>query len=305
MKQTFNTLILCLLATTLFSQSMTLKGIVKNSQNNEPIPYAAVGLMKANKGISTDENGRFELEDVEINDTLIVSCVGFEKFIGLVKDVKTEIKLAPSVFELPTVTVKPLKRKELILNDFPEKRMGGHFRVTSFKSANQLAQVFEHPDSGLWFLKSIRLAQSHIFLIFPKEPSVFKIRFYGVDETGKPNSGDLYPSETVKSDGKAFETINLSGKEMIMPKTGLAIAIEWIKIESNEYSFKSTGKDKSGKKQKSTHIYYAPKIGMLKSVDEKRTVFQLTYKNNWIYDEPLFEKGFKYEKLKIALTLSN
>ena len=293
------------MAATLFSQSRALKGIVKNSQNNEPIPYAAVGLMKANKGISTNENGKFELEDVDMNDTLIVSCVGFKKFIGLVKDVKTEIKLPPSVFELPTVTVKPLKKQELVLNDFSDKRMGGMYRSTSLTEMSQLAQVFENPDGGVWFLKSIKMEQMHVPLILPKKPSTFKIRFYGVDETGKPNSVDLYPAEFVKSNGKHIEIIDISTKNIVMPKNGMAVAIEWIKTESNKYSYKSTGKDKNGKTVKYVNTFYAPEIGMTQN-ETICSVFQLNYKNVWVQQNPFYGKNFdRYGKIKIALTLSN
>ena len=143
------------------------------------------------------------------------------------------------------------------------------------------------------------------FLIFPKQPSIFKIRFYGIDETGKPNGIDLCSAVLVKSDGSHIETIELSEKGVQMPKNGLAIAIEWIKMESNAYSDKYTGKDKDGKKYKDIHRYYAPRIGIIEPMDEKRTIYQLNYRNEWVCYEPLFEKGFKYSKLKLALTLSN
>ena len=170
---------------------------------------------------------------------------------------------------------------------------------------SQLAQVFENTDGGVWFLKSIKLDQMHLPLILPKKPSTFKIRFYGVDETGKPNSIDLCSAEFVKSDGKHIETIDVSAKNLIMPKNGMAVAIEWIKTDSNKYSDNVTGKDKNGKKIKSVHTYYAPEIGMTQN-ETTCTIFHLNYKNVWVQDHPFYGKDFsRYGKMKIALTLSN
>ena len=303
MKKTTLISILYFFSIPLFCQNLTLKGTVINAQNNEPISFAAVGLVQANKGISTDEHGVFQLEDVDTKDSLLVSCVGYKRFMAAVKDVKTDIKLTPSVIELPTVTIKPLKKKELVLNDFSKKDKG-YYRSTKLSEMSQLAQVFENPDGGTWFVKSIKLAQLQWLFLIPKQPSVFKIRFYSVDEKGKPSGIDLCPAELVKSDGSHIETIYFSEEGLQIPKNGLAIAIEWIKTGNNKYLRKYSEKDKNGKKYKREEWHYAPEIGMIKSSDT-RTVFKLNYRNEWVYDEPLFEKGFKYEKLKLALTLSN
>ena len=69
-------LFFCLIATQFFAQT-TIKSRVVNAQNTEGIAYAAVGLVKENIGISTDENGYFELISNEKDDSLMISCVGY------------------------------------------------------------------------------------------------------------------------------------------------------------------------------------------------------------------------------------
>ncbi len=71
-------LILC--SSILFSQNVVFKGIVKDKQSDEPIPFASAVFKISGKGSLTDSSGTFIIEVNQIipNDTLKISGVGYK-----------------------------------------------------------------------------------------------------------------------------------------------------------------------------------------------------------------------------------
>lgn len=64
----------------LFAQNLKIKGVIKDSHNEEPIPFASVEVFPDKKGIISDSIGEFIL-DISglVADSLIVSSVGYER----------------------------------------------------------------------------------------------------------------------------------------------------------------------------------------------------------------------------------
>jgi hypothetical protein len=76
------------------AQSKILKGVVKDSHNDDVIPYASVQLLLAEKGKQADSAGEFVFYFNSEVDTLLVSSVGYaEKKYTLKRDVTDTLKV--------------------------------------------------------------------------------------------------------------------------------------------------------------------------------------------------------------------
>lgn len=102
-------LILFLLTSTcLFSQDITIKGVVIDAHSKDPVPFANVYLKNdPTKGTSADFDGVFEITFKERPDVLAASALGYE-ILEFEYDGKTELKieLSSSATDLIEVVVK-------------------------------------------------------------------------------------------------------------------------------------------------------------------------------------------------------
>lgn len=74
-------------------ENIIINGYIKN-QNNEPIPYANIGIVGTNLGTASHQNGFFEIS-VPISDTVIIgiSTLGYERLYDtLIKPIKNITK---------------------------------------------------------------------------------------------------------------------------------------------------------------------------------------------------------------------
>jgi hypothetical protein len=110
------------------SISQVYSGVLINSQNNQPIPYANIGIVGKNIGTTSDANGFFNiiLDSKFDKETLCISSIGFESreyVIGSFKqeshnDNKIQIFLVPKTYTLAEVVIKPVKIKFFTLGNF-------------------------------------------------------------------------------------------------------------------------------------------------------------------------------------------
>ncbi len=76
LRQTFVLLAVLLLVTTVSAQ-LRITGVVTSAEDNEPIPFANVVLKGTSKGVSTDAEGKYVLENIPANSILIFSSIGY------------------------------------------------------------------------------------------------------------------------------------------------------------------------------------------------------------------------------------
>jgi hypothetical protein len=301
----------CFLSINLFSQNTKdLKGKIIDSKTKEAIPFASVGLIGANQGISSDEKGAFDFKDIQVNDTIVVSCVGYSNSKIAVVDFKSLIELTPSVIELKTVTVNPKKSKTIDINGFGKKNEGAAI-VARLVGATQMAQLIENPDGTTWYVKEINVGRRAKTHLGKKQKTQFRIRFYGIDNEGKPDNKDIFESILVKNESDKIIKINVADKKLLLPQKGMFVAIEWIKIHENyvEETYKSSvtrnGVDEG--KQQLTDKYYTPMINYKKPYDKVKNckVYDLDYKGIWKLhcpQMPFGDKGFS-NNLNISVSV--
>lgn len=123
MKRFLSTLMIILMfTTTIIAQSGSLQGIVKDNATKAPLSGVNVILNKGNIGTTTDEDGKFQLNNLPAGTYKVtVSYLGYKtetKSIKIIKDQKTEIGflLTETPVKLGEITVKSIKADKVIKN---------------------------------------------------------------------------------------------------------------------------------------------------------------------------------------------
>lgn len=92
----------------------TLQGIVRDSLNHEPIPYAAIFFKGSDKGLLANEKGEFNMTTSTNFICLSVSCMGYKDkdvYVNKGKVNELVIDLSPTGVALSEVVVKKKKDK--------------------------------------------------------------------------------------------------------------------------------------------------------------------------------------------------
>ncbi len=108
--------ILLFLSISISAQVKSLKGIVLNSHNQEPIQFCNVLIESKNISSVTNSNGEFLLNgEIELSDKIIFNHIGFEKSIVTVEKFikqKNQIKLESKTYTSQTILVKGIISEE-------------------------------------------------------------------------------------------------------------------------------------------------------------------------------------------------
>jgi len=104
-----------------------VSGKVKNSKNDQPIPFATIFVPNSSIGTITNYEGAFELilPVEEKIDSLTVSCLGYKlQTIDIIEFLKgqVDILLKPSRFQIDELIVRPDDPKKLIMGAIENKR---------------------------------------------------------------------------------------------------------------------------------------------------------------------------------------
>ena len=118
-----------------FSQSMTCAGTISDSETGLPLPF--VHVLQGNTLLAvSDINGGFSLQ-VNLNDTINFSCVGFKPIAIIIEKGHSElpqmIRLQPTTLLLDEVTVSPKFNKAKELGHTRIKNINGGFSFPGLK----------------------------------------------------------------------------------------------------------------------------------------------------------------------------
>jgi len=99
---------LLLTTITCFGQQFTISGVVKNSENGDPLPYATIKIKGTTKGTTTNIEGHFTLLKVEGDSVVLeASYIGFyiQEFPVLNNQSFLEINLTPHATQLDELVI--------------------------------------------------------------------------------------------------------------------------------------------------------------------------------------------------------
>ena len=249
--------------------SAQITSLVLDSVDHQPVPYINIWVVQEGLGTSSDEKGRFSLPAFDPKHTLVLNALGYKPKTLLFSAFRDTIFLVPQSIELAEVIITPRKRTTI--------RSTGGFKKAGidyyFGAGSRTPWIFARyfPYEPLYmetpFLQTVKVLTNS-----DTRGAVFNIRLYSVAPDGAPQDY-LYDENIlgVARKGKTITEIDLRKLNICIPKQGLAVAVEWLLIESNKYEYRYTEK---GSKKKKKGVTYSPSLGIIPSE---------TNENSWIY----------------------
>ena len=275
-----------------------IKGIVVDYKTKKTIPYVNIWIQNTIYGTSSNKNGYFEIEK-EKNKTnyIIFSAVGYNEVKIKSTLLPDTIFLKHQITEIPEIIISANKvKKEQIIgklkHQFPSYRIGSGSGKNPYISAIFIPYKEEYKETP--FLKSIEfLTHSNI------NNAKFNIRFYLADKNNKPNQYLVNKNIIgIAKRGARKTKIDLSPYNIIFPKEGLYIAIEWLIIEENKHTYNYT--IKGSKKKYKDGVEYMPSFSAFR-VEDSAYVWEY-YKGNWKH---ILASDNLYYLLQMKITLTN
>lgn len=181
---------LFILLFSLILKAQIISGTVISKNDNQPVPYAKIGITDTNFGIQADENGKFQikLENISADQELMVAVPGYKQFrssVGeFVKQNPHNIYLYEKITDIQEVTITQ--------NNYKNKNLG----VNSKSKSMMFTPNMEKGNSGIEetaveFSSSKKLKISKININFSlfESTTPIKVRYTIYDEKdGKPNN---------------------------------------------------------------------------------------------------------------------
>ena len=209
-------------------QAQVVHGVITDSITKEPVPFANVTLLKKDRGVSCDVEGRFEFDLNDEKDDLLISSVGYENKVISPKDYKGELHIA--LFQ------KALALNEVVI-DYKKKKYSGTKRL----GLSRKYKVQKSIPFGTEFCSYIENAEykegkvKAVYLDLKKEKEFdyqasYNIRFYEYDELEKKPGKELYGQNLIiYPDNKTYELkIDIDSLNIAFPRNGICVGVEVI-----------------------------------------------------------------------------
>lgn len=280
-----------------FSQ---VKGFVFNKNSKKPIAYASIWVEDGDVGTSSNTFGRFNLKEIstDLDKNLVVSALGFDtKKINITK-LKDTVFLNPKNIVINAVSIKRKKKKKLLVNKIIKSNT--NFFYSSGEMPWMVGRYFpyERRYNATPFIESFRIQTKS-----EKDNVKFNVRIY---KKGKDNNSHIILHDNniiaIARKGNKITKIDISDLNIIMPKEGIIIMLEWLFIRPNKQKhkilFSSSG-------EKTEIVGYEPKFGTISVKDNSNS--WMFRKGKWTLTNKIAEEKIdnKYNLLAAELILSN
>jgi hypothetical protein len=154
----------------LFAQKIVIKGVVKDSHNEEPIPFASIEILPDNKGVITDSVGEFSI-DIKgmVADSLVITSVGYERRAIYLKapalaqmlDIYLERKVSGEVVVKAKVNWGLVLWRKVVKHKEANNRL--HFENYSYEIHNKLEIDLNNVDAGK--IREIKMLKPFTFVL--------------------------------------------------------------------------------------------------------------------------------------------
>ncbi len=214
------------------SAQSEIKGVVKDAQTGEAIPYANVYFKNQPVGVTAFRDGSFVLRpDKAYRDSLIVSCIGYEPqayFLpNLAKAKFVTVKLIPAQEQLAEVQVQPRKLKTLEIGLVKRRS-----RFSGATAKKPHARYIENAYRLNGFIKSVSVYVADEGI--PTAP--FRINVLNVDDVSGAPSNPLIVKDFIMQaeEGNEWVTIDISKELISFPPLGFFVSVQALPIDSNQ-----------------------------------------------------------------------
>lgn len=272
------------------SLSGQIRGKVIDKSTGLPIQFANIFIEGKPVGATTDLNGDFNIKTNTINESIIVSAIGYDSNKSKADTTTLVIHLIPKTYDLSEVIVKPKKYKtKQIIGAYNKNKIHSHFVCGGYPWV--VTKYFEYkPDYNTTpYLKQIKILTSSS----THDSVIFNLRLLSANKDGSPGVDLLNKNLVAKSQlGVNKNTIiDLNSYNLTMPHSGLIIAVEWLILEQNKANWRN-------------QLQYLPQFGSVTMEGESKTWNYVGGKWYRVTLVPPTEKN-KYKELAAELTLTN
>jgi hypothetical protein len=262
-----NTIFLLFICSQTYAQTINFKGKLLDKETNKPVVYANISFLKTNIGISSLEDGSFNLEiDKKIlQEKVHISCLNYKDTIVLAQSLfQKTLFLQPKSFELKEVVISKKVDRELEVDTYKRRDIKATF---GGRQSNPwtVAKFFKYREEykETPYIKDLSV---YFGAMIVREKSKFRVRLFKIDTiTGFP-SEDLVHKEIIAYskllNGKV--KIDVSKYDIEFPKEGFFVGLERLHIPNNFYEYKYT---MQGSKKKYTAKAVAPSFGAVYTKD--------------------------------------
>lgn len=296
-------------------QDLEISGIVADAMSEDELPFANIMVLNRTIGTSSDSKGFFELilADSLINDSIIISYVGYQKLTFCISDIGSGIiKLIPHRIKLNEVVIKPShkKAKTITVNKFKRRKCSVRYAPVNNDSALWIPFRPEEPTiEALYFpykeeygesrrLQEVRLKVSNL----KAPPTYFSLHIFHAGDDESPGDDLLTEAIIVEvTETKNAIIINLEEYNLIIPENGLFVGFELLIIDENKRIFQLEGWNNS-------LTTYSPYLNFLRVKEEQH--FWLYTMGKWkktIWTRPHYLKKDEvvYYKPAISIVLTD
>lgn len=238
-----------------FSLAAQVKGIVVD-ENGKPIPYVNIWFENGSIVSTSEEDGRFRIEENDQSKNFIFSAIGFEtKTINITEVEKVVLKLSEIKLEEVVVEKKPLNQKKEI--GYYESN-GFRYHMGYFVDAI-FFNLSEVEKEKYTFINEVKFKS-----LSENENAKIRIYFVERNEDGSPSKKFLSDEIILEvKKGNRKNVVDLSSKKITIPENGFFIVFEKLKIDQNKYYKEYVYKYKNGKTKTIKSLYYQPEIPLV------------------------------------------
>ena len=207
--------------------SAQINGVVIDHVTKNPIPYVSIWIENENNGTTAEENGAFQMTYSGKSKNLIFSALGYEMKTASISS-EMKIEMIPNTIEL----------KEVVLT----KKYGTR-EIEIGETDTQFLQAYENgPRIDIKFFpykakyKKTRFIKQVVLNTDSRiEEATLKLHFYKVGPEGLPGD-ELLEKEFIAKVNKGVKKtlFNLTAFDLRMPKSGIFVGFERLKIEKNK-----------------------------------------------------------------------
>lgn len=204
-----------------------ISGTVVNSEN-KPLPLTNIWVLDGSDGATTDSLGMFYISSALATDTLVFNASGHKIFR---EEASKTTNVILEAYEIPQPALIRLPEKYLhhTIGD-------AHFENMYFAPGNvpyMYGKYFENSTE----IKDVQYIDRVI--VYTKSAvaaATIKIRFLRMNEYGCPSDDLLIePIITTVNRGNKKNVIKVLHHNVILPKNGIFVAVEWLLTENNQF----------------------------------------------------------------------
>lgn len=228
----------------------TIKGLIIDGKNNEPLSFVNIGIKNSSAGTVSNSDGEFELQVKSMQDTLVFSYIGYQstKIAGSSISAIDFIRLEPKSYVIDEIEITSTNFDvELILGAKNEDKRGVSIGFADAQLGTELGARIRIEKETL--IKSVNFVLNHA----KGDSLLFRVNIYNYENK---KIGENILKQNIYFKDKQREgtfSINLEEYDIIL-NNDVLLSLEWLKDFDESGNTSITFDSKRSKKFGGTYV---------------------------------------------------